>query len=853
VDELADGLLHEFQRILNVRIRALGEEPETYWKLPPDASDESDESEEVESGEMVDSLGPVSELPYFKAISAVKGSLGRLTKYRNSLGKPETSTIRFLFLPEKEMSDDDRGKWRIFLRALGISMSDAAYLPFRDDSNKALLLRRCIGHSLRFTEILVDLDVLRRKDRKGYVDLWVQMLAKPPNELRTYFENTRTKLSGWVHHFETIVNKCFKGSGFHNFYLDIAERVATYFRGLSPVARRSGRRTDENVVSQFKFPVSPNILICTDVLREGVNLHLFCERISHYGVAWNSGDLEQRIGRVERADSLFERNIQENQEHKLPVIFPYLARTLDDRQVKKVIRRKREIDALFSIVPPRETGEISDSKEESDGRPAVHRTIEPFLPPMDEPDSVGAGWPEANSGTLATWSRALQRAHDLVSTMTRLDLQGFQYNSCRMLGELGLLAIEWDRLSGPKKIPNWSACDKLILDTFERRKQWKSVRTLYFPIAQELTSDIVLAFWTNAAIGVSGTHADFVNDGFSYCGDRNSHIREHQIEHPVEKYSARTQLSYRCRWGSGFALASFVGSLDDDQIADSSAELLASDINKSLPFGCATIMDGQLMLIFPQAPGVEWDTTTNNRVADSLALWADRHQWVFMKGDDDNNIFYRLPVSGISDMNTSEAIAVIRSIGKWCDELNQAIGTEIGDSISWRMSTFDRMVKTGSISSASEIVLRPGTGKFQIAYTVTGLTGDPGDKKVVMYLSAKPANVRVVSNDMLDIWDFLSRNGSYEAWTAGDDCIAEISSPNFHYSYYEHTDGKQYRRLRLVLTAADLESNGGRTIFLPYVVKLVSQQLLNDVFQYNAAKTRMDALSAATVELLLSS
>jgi hypothetical protein len=422
-----------------------------------------------------------------------------------------------------------------------------------------------------------------------------------------------------------------------------------------------------------------------------------------------------------------------------------------------------------------------------------------------------------------------------------------------MLGELGLLAIEWDRLSGPKKIPNWSACDKLILDTFERRKQWKSVRTLYFPIAQELTSDIVLAFWTNAAIGVSGTHADFVNDGFSYCGDRNSHIREHQIEHPVEKYSARTQLSYRCRWGSGFALASFVGSLDDDQIADSSAELLASDINKSLPFGCATIMDGQLMLIFPQAPGVEWDTTTNNRVADSLALWADRHQWVFMKGDDDNNIFYRLPVSGISDMNTSEAIAVIRSIGKWCDELNQAIGTEIGDSISWRMSTFDRMVKTGSISSASEIVLRPGTGKFQIAYTVTGLTGDPGDKKVVMYLSEKPANVRVVSNDMLDIWDFLSRNGSYEAWTAGDDCIAEISSPNFHYSYYEHTDGKQYRRLRLVLTAADLESNGGRTIFLPYVVKLVSQQLLNDVFQYNAAKTRMDALSAATVELLLSS
>lgn len=505
VDELADGLLREFQAILNERIRALGEDPDNYWGLAADEEDDAEGSEAVETGESDQTLGPVSELPYFKALSAVKGSLGRLTKYRNSLGKDD-GTLGFLFV--RDMTNDHLASWHLFLRALGVSVGSDLYRPFHEDSNRELLLRRCLGHSLRFTDILVDLDVLRRKHRKGYLEKWLGMLANPPIGLNEYFENTRLKLRGWIENFETIVNKCFKGSGSHNAYQDIAERVANYFRGLSPVARRSGRRTDENVVVQFKFPISPNVLICTDVLREGVNLHLFCERVSHYGIAWNSGDLEQRIGRVERADSLFERKILIDNEHKLHVGFPFLSGTLDERQVKKAIRRKREIDALFSIVPPKESGECDDSKETEFESISSPQVFEPILPETREWPSVGTDWPMANIDEFAKWSDELERVHRLVSSMDSFELKGFRYSCTRMMAQFGLLVIEWERLTGSGSVPTWNVCDRLMWGTFERRTQWKVVRTLYFPVGQGLTQEIVEEFWANAEAGLAGTQAD---------------------------------------------------------------------------------------------------------------------------------------------------------------------------------------------------------------------------------------------------------------------------------------------------------------------------------------------------------
>ncbi|MBR7793954.1 DEAD/DEAH box helicase [Undibacterium sp. FT147W] len=829
VDELADRLLHEFQRILDARISLMtGEDARSYWGLPPDEQDDSEGNIENEYQEN-EIVGNAKDLPYFKALSSVKGHLGRLTKYRNSLGKIETSTLRFLLTTSSEMDDNDKALWHGLLKALEITADE--YKTFEKDSNKELVLRRCIAHSFRFTDILVDLDILRQKSRSGYVKSWIEKLENPPSGLADYFCNTKVKLRDWFIHFDTIVNKCFKGSGTNNSYTEIAERVASYFAGLSPVARRSGRRKDVNVVPQFKFPIFPNVLICTDVLREGVNLHLFCDRVSHYGIAWNSGDLEQRIGRVERADSLFERKILSNDAYKLRVGFPYLAKTLDERQVMKAINRKKVIDSLFSIIPSKETGECDDSKEIGIVNPSKLQQFEPILPSTPAYPSIGTEWRDENSSNLRLWSAAMRNMHQIAQ---KFESGEFKYVACRMIGELGVVAIEWER---EKKTRNavWNISDKMVFDTFESRKQWKTTRTLYVPLGSELRISMVQNFWTNADKKISGSSPKDICDGFDFNLERNTHIRRHRVPHPLESLQSRGQNVHFLRWGDHFVIASVVCSLDDLTGENIDAETIASRINKSLPFGWATIHDRHLMLVFPLVQEFSWDNKVKNKVAHLLAHWTDRNQWKLLEGQDDEGNVYRAPISGICEMNTSEAIDILCRAKQWCEDLNKAINNELGENDEWKISSFDKIVKDGKISTVSKIFSYPSYGKYQIGYSLEGLNGPNELKKIKIFISGKAANVRVVSNDLKDIWGSMSND--YANWLEKNGFTFGINTPHFNYAYADHRDGKQYRRICIVLSVDEMEIYSNRDGWVSYISKLAQEQLLNDVFQFNVART----------------
>jgi hypothetical protein len=51
------------------------------------------------------------------------------------------------------------------------------------------------------------------------------------------------------------------------------------------------------------------VLVTTDLLQEGEDLHTFCNEVHHYGIAWMPSSLEQRTGRVDRVNSLTERTL----------------------------------------------------------------------------------------------------------------------------------------------------------------------------------------------------------------------------------------------------------------------------------------------------------------------------------------------------------------------------------------------------------------------------------------------------------------------------------------------------------------------------------------------------------------
>jgi hypothetical protein len=56
----------------------------------------------------------------------------------------------------------------------------------------------------------------------------------------------------------------------------------------------------------FNSPLQPDILVCTAIGSEGIDLHRQCAEIIHHDLPWNPAKLEQRIGRIDRVGSLAE-------------------------------------------------------------------------------------------------------------------------------------------------------------------------------------------------------------------------------------------------------------------------------------------------------------------------------------------------------------------------------------------------------------------------------------------------------------------------------------------------------------------------------------------------------------------
>ena len=66
---------------------------------------------------------------------------------------------------------------------------------------------------------------------------------------------------------------------------------------------------NKRLVRQFRMPGFPLVLATTDVLQEGEDLHTFCGKVLHYGISWTPSAMEQRTGRIDRIDSLVQRNL----------------------------------------------------------------------------------------------------------------------------------------------------------------------------------------------------------------------------------------------------------------------------------------------------------------------------------------------------------------------------------------------------------------------------------------------------------------------------------------------------------------------------------------------------------------
>lgn len=105
----------------------------------------------------------------------------------------------------------------------------------------------------------------------------------------------------------------------------------------------------------FNTPFFPDILVCSEVMGEGVDLQRFCRHVIHHDLAWNPSAIEQRTGRIDRLGCKAEG------QHPIEVYLPYLAGAADERQFRVMSDRERwfrvvmgEDEVAKLIAPERE-------------------------------------------------------------------------------------------------------------------------------------------------------------------------------------------------------------------------------------------------------------------------------------------------------------------------------------------------------------------------------------------------------------------------------------------------------------------------------------------------------------------
>lgn len=202
----------------------------------------------------------------------------------------------------------------------------------------------------------------------------------------------------------------------HRSLAETARVFGQLLRQQRPVGGMSGQ-INQTLVRQFRMPGYPLLLITTDLLQEGEDLHTFCSDVHHYGIAWTPSSMEQRTGRIDRVRSQTERRLGRlstpviRGEDMLQVYFPHLEDTVEVLQVDRVLARMNEFLRLMHeglVVRTPSERSIDMTKEMARGRQAVEPIREPLTTafPVRREHIKGDSRPLAVTATRAEALRA---------------------------------------------------------------------------------------------------------------------------------------------------------------------------------------------------------------------------------------------------------------------------------------------------------------------------------------------------------------------------------------------------------------------------------------------------------------
>lgn len=178
----------------------------------------------------------------------------------------------------------------------------------------------------------------------------------------------------------------------------LSKRIATLMGAQQPVSGMA-RQVNKSLIRQFRMPGYPLVLISTDLLQEGEDLHTFCSTVIHYGISWTPSAMEQRVGRVDRVRSATDRRLTGREappagHDLLQVHFPFLRDTVEVLQVERVLERMNTFLRLMhaGLAPPSvEEKRIDVGRALAGARPRVEPIKERLVTAFPIPDGATKG------------------------------------------------------------------------------------------------------------------------------------------------------------------------------------------------------------------------------------------------------------------------------------------------------------------------------------------------------------------------------------------------------------------------------------------------------------------------------
>lgn len=161
------------------------------------------------------------------------------------------------------------------------------------------------------------------------------------------------------------------------------------FYNAQPAYAYLSNTKNENVLARFNSPFFPNLLCGTSTLQEGLNLHVHCNKVYHFGAANSMGDDEQRVGRVDRIHGKMQREL-ENKElsnPKLDIYYPYLENSFDEENLKNMLCSKRSTEEKIDRCELAANAVIQTEKFKCD------KSINELLNEYDNRDTTNYGEP----------------------------------------------------------------------------------------------------------------------------------------------------------------------------------------------------------------------------------------------------------------------------------------------------------------------------------------------------------------------------------------------------------------------------------------------------------------------------